>query len=119
MVATASESTLGSSNNGKGEESNRPGGENSISHPQAFEERHEDEDLVMPDAGPTTEVYCTESRTTRKTLSSSLEERLADKMRWGHLDPRTEWYEWQEVVCNEDIDAVLAARRARNRQLGK
>src|SRR5580700_6250506 len=59
-------------------------------------------------------IYSTESQTMQRTSpSSSLEERLADKTRWCHFNPRTEWHEWQKIVCDEDIDAVLAARRAK------
>jgi hypothetical protein len=118
MIVATSEATFRSSNNEKGEETNRAGGGNGISHSPTYEERRADEDPEMLDASPA-QIRCTESRTMQRTSSSSLEERLDDKTRWGHFDPRTEWPEWQEVVCGEDIDAVLVARRARNRQLGK
>ena len=120
MITATSEATLGSSKNEKGNENNSFGGERSVSHVQNTEDHYVDEDIEMRDTATVTQILCTEPNIMwRTSSSSSLEKRLADKTLWGHIDPRTEWPEWQEVVCDEDIDAVLAARRARNRQLGK
>lgn len=120
MITATSEATLGSSKNELGNENNSFGGESSISHPQPTEDHHVDEDIEMRDTASVTQMLCTEQNIMwRTSSSSSLERRLADRTLWGYIDPRTEWPEWQEVLCNEDIDAVLAARRARNRQLGK
>lgn len=119
LIAATSEATLGTSNN-EGDERNISFCAQTINHPQTSEDRHVEEDFEMPNTDSVIQTLRTEPMTMRKTpSSSSLEERLADKMRWGHIDPRTEWPEWQEAVCEEDLDAMLAARRAHNRQLGK
>lgn len=116
IIAATSEATFGSSNNEKGDEDYTSVGEISIIHHQTFEDRHI-EDNDQPDTDSITRPGCTESRT-RTLSSSSLERRLADKSLWGYIDPRTEWPECEEVICDEDIDDLLAARRAQNRQLG-
>lgn len=107
-----------SENNEKGDENDEYGGEPSVGPVQNVEEQLVDRDVEMHDTGHVGQTPSTEP-TIIQRMSSSLENRLADKTLWGHIDPRAEWPEWQEVVCDEDIDAMLAARRARNRQLGK
>lgn len=90
-----------------------------MSHVQNIEEQLVD-GAEMPDIDKVTQSLCTEPTIMQKTSwSSSLEKRQADITLWGHIDPRTEWLEWPQVVSDEDIDAVLAARRAHNRQLGE
>jgi hypothetical protein len=120
LIAATSETTLGSLNNGKGDENSMPGCVRRISHAQASEDRQVDEDVEMSDTGSVTQTLRTEPKVMRRTSSlSSRGKRLADRRLWGHIDPRTEWPESQEVVCDERMDIELAARRARNRQLGK
>jgi hypothetical protein len=111
---------LGNSNNEKGDENSPSCDRRSMNHVQNVEEQLVDEDVEMPDIDKVTQPLCTEPTIMRKTSSSSsLEKRLADITLWGHIDPRTEWLEWPQVVSDEDIDAVLAARRAHSRQLGE
>jgi hypothetical protein len=119
LIAATSKATLGTLNNSKGDENISSASGQTINHLQPSEDRHVDEGVVMSDIGPVPQTLCTKSKTMRRSSSSSVEKRLADKTRWGHFNPRTQWHEWQEVICDEDMDAVLAARRARNRQLGK
>jgi hypothetical protein len=106
---------LGNSNNEKGDENSPSCDRRSMSHVQNVGELLVDEAVEMPDIDKVKEPTIM-----RKTSSSSsLEKRLADITMWGHIDPRTEWLEWPQVVSDEDIDAVLVARRAHNRQLGE
>ena len=116
----SSETRWGNSNYERQDTTNKSSCRRSIIPVQNVEEQLEKEDFETPDMDLATQSLSGGQALLRRgLLSSSLKKVLTDETLWGHIDPRTEWPEWKEVACDEGIDAMLAARRARNRQLGK
>ncbi len=118
-IAATSEATLGTSNREQKNENNSSGNKQTRNHVQTSKDCQVDGDVEILEITSLSQALNNEPRIMRMSSTSDFEKRITDKTQWGHIDPRTEWPEWPQVVCDEDMDAVLAARRARNRQLGK
>ncbi len=118
-VTAANKTTFGALSNREGDKSKHFRSGQATCYAQTPESCHINENVTILETTLPTRISSTKLRAIERKLSlPAFERKSADKKLWGHIDPRIDWPELPREVPEEEIDSVLAARRAHNRQLG-